>query len=38
MAKSNGRDLPFLVASGGIGRLVTAYALALTEFPVRVQS
>ena len=36
MAKSNGRDLPFLVAGGGIGGLVTAYALALKGFPVRV--
>src|SRR5216683_2527922 len=36
MAKSNGQDLPFLVAGGGIGGLVTAYALACKGFPVRV--
>src|SRR5216683_2521012 len=36
MAKSNGQDLPFLVAGGGIGGLVTAYALATKGFPVRV--
>ena len=36
MAKSNGQDLPFLVAGGGIGGLVTAYALASKGFPVRV--
>ncbi|MBI4275237.1 MAG: 3-hydroxybenzoate 6-monooxygenase [Rhizobiales bacterium] len=36
MAKSNGHDLPFLVAGGGIGGLVTAYALAHKGFPVRV--
>jgi salicylate hydroxylase len=36
MAKSNGRDLPFLVSGGGIGGLVTAYALAGKGFPVRV--
>jgi salicylate hydroxylase len=36
MAKSNGRDLPFLVSGGGIGGLVTAYALASKGFPVRV--
>ena len=35
MAGSNG-ELPFLVAGGGIGGLVTAYALALKGFPVRV--
>jgi 2-polyprenyl-6-methoxyphenol hydroxylase-like FAD-dependent oxidoreductase len=32
----NGGDLPFLVAGGGIGGLVTAYALACKGFPVRV--
>jgi len=36
MAKANGHDLPFLVAGGGIGGLITAYALALKGFPVRV--
>jgi salicylate hydroxylase len=36
MAKTNGQDLPFLVAGGGIGGLVTAYALARQGFPVRV--
>src|SRR5689334_13226307 len=36
MAKQNGQDLPFLVAGGGIGGLVTAYALASKGFPVRV--
>jgi 3-hydroxybenzoate 6-monooxygenase len=36
MAKANGQDLPFLVAGGGIGGLVTAYALARKGFPVRV--
>lgn len=36
MAKQNGHDLPFLVAGGGIGGLVTAYALASKGFPVRV--
>jgi len=36
MAKSNGRDLPFLVSGGGIGGLVTAYALASKGFQVRV--
>jgi len=36
MAKQNGGDLPFLVAGGGIGGLVTAYALASKGFPVRV--
>jgi ribulose 1,5-bisphosphate synthetase/thiazole synthase len=34
--KRNGRDLPFLIAGGGIGGLVAAYALALKGFPVRV--
>lgn len=36
MGQSNGRDLPFLIAGGGIGGLVGAYALALKGFPVRV--
>jgi salicylate hydroxylase len=36
MAKANGGDLPFLVAGGGIGGLITAYALARKGFPVRV--
>jgi salicylate hydroxylase len=36
MTGSNGQKLPFLVAGGGIGGLVTAYALALKGFPVRV--
>ena len=36
MARSNGHDLPILVVGGGIGGLVTAYALALKGFPVRV--
>ena len=36
MAKSSGQDLPFLVSGGGIGGLVTAYALASKGFPVRV--
>src|SRR5690242_9394211 len=36
MAKPNGQDLPFLVAGGGIGGLVAAYALASKGFPVRV--
>jgi salicylate hydroxylase len=36
MAKANGQQLPFLIAGGGIGGLVTAYALARQGFPVRV--
>lgn len=36
MAKGNGQGLPFLIAGGGIGGLVTAYALARQGFPVRV--
>jgi len=36
MPKANGHDLPFLVAGGGIGGLVAAYALARKGFPVRV--
>jgi 2-polyprenyl-6-methoxyphenol hydroxylase-like FAD-dependent oxidoreductase len=34
--RDNGNDLPFLVAGGGIGGLITAYALARKGFPVRV--
>jgi 3-hydroxybenzoate 6-monooxygenase len=34
--KGNGQNLPFLIAGGGIGGLVTAYALARKGFPVRV--
>jgi len=36
MATANGLDLPFLVAGGGIGGLIAAYALAHKGFPVRV--
>ena len=36
MAKANGKDLPFLVAGGGIGGLIAGYALASKGFPVRV--
>src|SRR3982074_89568 len=36
MRKSDGADLPFLISGGGIGGLVTAYALASKGFPVRV--
>jgi len=36
MAERNGRDLPILVAGGGIGGLAAAYALAHQGFPVRV--
>jgi 3-hydroxybenzoate 6-monooxygenase len=36
MGQSNGQDLPFLIAGGGIGGLVAAYSLALKGFPVRV--
>lgn len=36
MGGANGDGLPFLIAGGGIGGLVTAYALALKGFPVRV--
>ena len=36
MRQSNGHGLPFLIAGGGIGGLVAAYALALKGFPVRV--
>lgn len=33
---TNGQDLPIVVVGGGIGGLVTAYALAQKGFPVRV--
>src|SRR5271167_876085 len=33
---TSGNDLPFLVAGGGIGGLIAAYALARKGFPVRV--
>jgi salicylate hydroxylase len=36
MASTNGQGKPILVAGGGIGGLVAAYALALKGFPVRV--
>src|ERR1051325_3377368 len=36
MARTNGGSAPFLISGGGIGGLVTAYALALKGFPVRV--
>ena len=36
MAGKNGGSAPFLVSGGGIGGLVTAYALAHQGFPVRV--
>jgi salicylate hydroxylase len=36
VAGSNGHDLPILIVGGGIGGLVTAHALALKGFPVRV--
>src|ERR1039458_263077 len=36
MALSNGGSAPFLVSGGGIGGLVTAFALARQGFPVRV--
>ncbi|MBI3433739.1 MAG: FAD-dependent monooxygenase, partial [Proteobacteria bacterium] len=36
MAARNGSDLPFIVAGGGIGGLITAYALAHNGLPVRV--
>jgi len=36
MTKTNGGDLPILVAGGGIGGLGAAYALAQKGFPVRV--
>ena len=36
MAATNGGAAPFLISGGGIGGLVTAYALAHRGFPVRV--
>jgi salicylate hydroxylase len=36
MVASNGGAAPFLISGGGIGGLVTAYALAQAGFPVRV--
>jgi 3-hydroxybenzoate 6-monooxygenase len=36
MAGKNGSSAPFLISGGGIGGLVTAYALARQGFPVRV--
>jgi 3-hydroxybenzoate 6-monooxygenase len=36
MAGKNGSSVPFLISGGGIGGLVTAYALARQGFPVRV--
>ncbi len=36
MASTNGNASPFLISGGGIGGLVTAYALARQGFPVRV--
>ncbi len=36
MARTNGGAAPILVSGGGIGGLVTAYALARQGFPVRV--
>src|SRR4051794_41461531 len=36
MAQGNGRDLPILIAGGGIGGLAAAYALADKGIPVRV--
>jgi salicylate hydroxylase len=36
MAKANGGASPFLISGGGIGGLITAYALARQGFPVRV--
>jgi salicylate hydroxylase len=36
MSKTNGQGLPILIAGGGIGGLVTAYALAQKGFAVRV--
>ena len=34
--RTNGGSAPFLISGGGIGGLVTAYALARQGFPVRV--
>jgi 2-polyprenyl-6-methoxyphenol hydroxylase-like FAD-dependent oxidoreductase len=36
MARGNGETRPYIVVGGGIGGLVTAYALARQGFPVRV--
>ena len=36
MARTNGGTAPFLISGGGIGGLITAYALAHQGFPVRV--
>src|SRR5450631_2970142 len=36
MAHTNGNSAPFLISGGGIGGLVTAYALARQGFAVRV--
>src|ERR1700741_1589108 len=36
MARMNGGSAPFLISGGGIGGLITAYALANQGFPVRV--
>src|SRR5512142_888333 len=36
MARTNGGPAPFLISGGGIGGLITAYALAHQGFPVRV--
>jgi salicylate hydroxylase len=36
MAGSNGNSAPILISGGGIGGLITAYALARQGFPVRV--
>src|SRR5271157_2320370 len=36
MAATNEQDLPFLIVGGGIGGLITAYALARQGFPSRV--
>jgi salicylate hydroxylase len=35
MSRKNGGSAPFLISGGGIGGLVTAYALAHQGFPVR---
>jgi salicylate hydroxylase len=35
MAASNGKSAPFLISGGGIGGLITAYALAKKGYPVR---
>src|SRR5262249_4739111 len=36
MARTNGGFVPFLISGGGIGGLITAYALAHQGFPARV--